>query len=86
MVAVDHVLRMREAMRKCLADPVIMAERRSMEKPVKMGVLFHDGPGIQFFDAKGSPLLHDFVRDEETAIQLWNALTDGAPIDQNWFK
>lgn len=86
MAAQERIDQMKEAMRRILKDAEIMEERREWSRPVRMVVSYWDGPGIQFQDEKGDPLLPDFIRDEEQAIVLWNALTDCAPIDPAWFE
>jgi hypothetical protein len=86
-MAMESKAQMMEAiMRRCLANAEMMAECCIWTTPASMRVLFHDGPGIQFLDVNGKPLLPDLIRDEEQAITLWNALTCCAPIDHAWFE
>jgi hypothetical protein len=85
MAAMERIAQMNERMRKCLNDKELLAECILIGRPASMRVTFHDGPGVQFFDESGKPILPDFIRDEELAITLWNALTDQAPIDLAWF-
>jgi hypothetical protein len=86
MVANQRIAEMKANMRRMLAWKEAMEDCRMNGKPVSMCVSFHDGPGIQFLDAEGKPLLPEFFRDEELAITVWNALTDNAPIDPKWFE
>ncbi len=85
MVAMERIAEMNARMRRCLGDKMLLDECKLEGRPASMRVSYHDGPGVQFFDADGKPLLPDFIRDEELAITLWNALTDSAPIDPSWF-
>lgn len=85
MASQDRINQMKANMLRCIRDEEIMAECRLDGMPARMLVSYHDGPGIQFMDSQDRPMLPDFLRDEEQAITLWNALTNGAPIDPAWF-
>jgi len=85
MVAMERIAQMKANMRRCLANADLMAECHMPGVPAAIGLCFQDCPGIQIFDGKKNPLLPDFIRDEEQAITLWNALTNSAPIDPAWF-
>ena len=86
MAASERIAEMNARMRRCLSDPSLLDECKIEGRPVRMRVSYHDGPGVQFFDADDHPLLPDFIRDEELAITLWNSLTGRAPIDPSWFN
>lgn len=87
MPAQERINAMKAVMRRCLADDDLMTGARLdlTRQPTTMHVTYHDGPGIQFFDADGVAIFPDLIRDEELAIELWNRITDCAPIDPAWF-
>jgi hypothetical protein len=39
-------------------------------RPFTIGLVVHDGPGIQIFNANGRPVLSELLRDPEDAATL----------------
>lgn len=67
----DRRDRFREDLRTALADDDLKQDR---PKPFTIGMVVHDGPGIQIFDATGRPIFAELLRDPEDAAQLLHIL------------
>jgi hypothetical protein len=46
-------------------------------RPWTCSMIIHDGPGAQFFDANGMPVLSDPIREPEDAAQLLHSINSG---------
>jgi hypothetical protein len=66
--------RFKKDMETALADP---DNRRQHPRPWHAGMVVHDGPGIQLFDAGGKPVLAELIRDPEDAAQLLHCINSG---------
>ncbi len=68
--------RFRSDLAKCVADP----EYRVVSPlPWTCSMVINNGPGAQFFDANGKPILSDLIRDPEDAALLLFNINLGRP-------
>lgn len=66
--------RFRRDLEKFVADPDYRSEH---PRPWTCVMVIHDGPGAQFLDANGKPVLGDLIRDPEDAAQLLFSINSG---------
>ncbi len=59
---------------KALSDPDCQTAH---PRPWTCTFAIYDGPGAQFFDANGKPVLSDLIRDPEDAAQLLYSINFG---------
>lgn len=57
---------------KALVDPDNMFNFNAHPFPWSASMAVWDGPGVQFFDANGNPILTDLIRDQDDAATLLN--------------
>ena len=55
---------------KALADPDNKFDFAAHPFPWTVRMVIHDGPGVQFFDAREKPVLSDLLRDQDDAATL----------------
>ena len=55
---------------KAMVDPENKFDFAAHPFPWTAAMVIWDGPGVQFFDAGGSPVLSDLLRDQDDAVTL----------------
>lgn len=78
----ERRMRFKKYLDQALADPDNKFDIAKHPFPWRAEMVIWDGPGVQFMDATGAPVLSDLIRDQDdaaTLLDLCNTLGARAP-------